>query len=957
MSTEEDENIIDLYLKLTKQYKTQYGEQSVVLLMVGSFYEIYSYMLDGDISAITPIQEICQICNLNIADKKNIYDGNKKVVMAGFRDYSLDKYLPKITDAGYTAVVYNQEKNGKKITRKLHAIYSPGTIVSYDTDCSPQITNNIMCIWFELCKPTSPNVLKPRLIYGVSIINIFTGESFIFEHECAFFMNPTTFDELERCISVFSPSEVLFISPFSESDIQKIVQYSGIKTMIHYASSNDAVSEKIQNCMKQKYISHILKTFFNDYQKIHEFNEYVIATQSFCYLLNFIQEHNPSLVRNIRLPKFNNSSDRVVLANHTLIQLNIINDTMGKQYGQLSSVLAFLNRAMTPMGKRLFQYQLTNPTFDEVWLQTEYDAISKTLKNSDFENWLAELRKQLHGIKDLEKNCRQIVMRKINPLSMYWLFASIEIIQALFEKIRGDADIATYLSQTHNIDAICAKISAFMRKHLVIENCTNNTMENIICSGISKELDECISKKNENQEAFQKIRDYLSNLLKQELGANSDIKIHETEKSGKSLQITQKRAVSLKASLAKAAPPTHTLGGFTLKLDEIRFSKTTASCEEIHSPLIKEINTNILMYEEKINRITAEVYESFLAKFEAELLTDLENLGRFVAKLDVLQAKSYVANKYNYCCPILENQSDSSHISFKEIRHPLIEHINQNELYVTNDMELCGSGVLLFGTNAVGKTSLIRAIGIATIMAQAGLYVPCSSFSYKPYRAIFSRILSNDNLFKGLSTFAVEMSELRVILKTADQNSLILGDELASGTETDSALSIFAAALTELDQKQCSYMFATHFHEIADFDEIKAMRRLSMKHLAVKYDRELDRLIYDRKLKEGQGERIYGLEVCLSLDLPKSTMDLAFEFRNKYFSKTGGGILAQKTSRYNSKKIRGLCEICKTEMGTEVHHLLPQCDANDKGFIGHVHKNNLANLASVCEKCHREVHS
>ena len=473
-------------------------------------------------------------------------------------------------------------------------------------------------------------------------------------------------------------------------------------------------------------------------------------------------------------------------------------------------------------------------------------------------------------------------------------------------------------------------------------------------------------KKIENLHAFHKIRDYLANILKQELGANSDIKIHETEKSGKSLQITQKRAISLKASIAKMSKDVKVdlgaVGSFCL--NEIRFSKASASSEEIHSPLLKEINTNILAFEEKISRLTAEAYEAFLKEFgssSSSWLEDLENLCTYVAKLDVLQAKAYVANKYNYCCPTIVTTTPegetSSRVSFKEIRHVLIEHINQNEIYVTNDMGLCESGVLLFGTNAVGKTSLIRAIGIAIVMAQSGMYVPCSEFSYKPYRSIFSRILSNDNLFKGLSTFAVEMSELRVILKMADHNSLILGDELASGTETDSALSIFAAALTELDQKRCSYMFATHFHEIADFEEIKAMERLSMKHLAVRYDREQDRLIYDRKLKEGQGDRIYGLEVCLSLDLPKSTMDLAFEFRNKYFSKTGGGELAQKTSRYNSKKIRGLCEICKTEKGTEVHHLLPQCDANDKGFIGHVHKNNLANLASICEKCHREIHN
>jgi DNA mismatch repair protein MutS len=132
---------------------------------------------------------------------------------------------------------------------------------------------------------------------------------------------------------------------------------------------------------------------------------------------------------------------------------------------------------------------------------------------------------------------------------------------------------------------------------------------------------------------------------------------------------------------------------------------------------------------------------------------------------------------------------------------------------VTNNIELGEgteqNGILLYGTNAVGKTSLIRALGIAVIMAQSGLYVPCSNFNYIPYKSIFTRILGNDNLFKGMSTFMVEMSELRVILKSANNTGLILGDELCSGTEIDSAISIFVAGLKKMNDSKCSFIFAT----------------------------------------------------------------------------------------------------------------------------------------------------
>jgi DNA mismatch repair protein MutS len=246
-------------------------------------------------------------------------------------------------------------------------------------------------------------------------------------------------------------------------------------------------------------------------------------------------------------------------------------------------------------------------------------------------------------------------------------------------------------------------------------------------------------------------------------------------------------------------------------------------------------------------------------------------------------------------------------------------------------------------------------------MAQAGLFVPCSKFCYKPYQSIFSRILGTDNLFKGLSTFAVEMSELRVILRLADENSLILGDELCSGTETESALSIFVAGLTEMHSNKSSHIFATHFHEIIHYDEIKELSRLSLKHMAVYYDRELDALVYDRKLNDGPGNRMYGLEVCKSLHLSEDFLKYAYHIRSKYFPETKGE-LSHPTSRYNAAKIRGVCELCEKEIGAETHHLYAQADADEDGYIEQsdgnvIHKNHPGNLMSVCEVCHDQYHA
>jgi DNA mismatch repair protein MutS len=128
------------------------------------------------------------------------------------------------------------------------------------------------------------------------------------------------------------------------------------------------------------------------------------------------------------------------------------------------------------------------------------------------------------------------------------------------------------------------------------------------------------------------------------------------------------------------------------------------------------------------------------------------------------------------------------------------------------------------------------------------------------------------------------------------------------------------AGLVDLSNKQASFIFATHFHEILKMDEMATLERVSVKHMAVHYDRELDCLVYDRKLLDGAGNRMYGLEVCKSLHLPPDFLEKAYEIRTKYFPETKGELSHPHSKTYNARKIRGKCEICKVEPAEETHH-------------------------------------
>ena len=156
---------------------------------------------------------------------------------------------------------------------------------------------------------------------------------------------------------------------------------------------------------------------------------------------------------------------------------------------------------------------------------------------------------------------------------------------------------------------------------------------------------------------------------------------------------------------------------------------------------------------------------------------------------------------------------------------------------------------------------------------------PAKQFYYSPYHHIFSRIGNQDNLFKGQSSFAVEMSELRTILKRSDKNSLILGDELCCGTESISALSIVSATVIQLAKRNASFIFATHLHKLMELSIVKNITNLQIKHLKITYENNC--IIYNRILEDGNGSQEYGIMVASTLELPDDVLKYANSVRNE----------------------------------------------------------------------------
>ena len=1030
-------SLIKEYLKLTKTYSEEYGELTIILMQNGAFFEVYGLKDKNKNIYGCKLSDFSRICDLNIVDKR-VPGGDMKidgdqVINAGFKTHLIEKYIKKLQDNGYTIIVYEEEGEDpikKTKIRNETGIYSPGTYFYPEPD-PEQITNNICCLWIENNKGTLKNKYNNYIYVGVGLIDIFTGNTCINEYSDEYIKNPTTFDDLERFISIYNPSETIIVTNVSNNDINDIVSFINLKSKsLHIVSLLDSKSLtketkniiRAHNCEKQTYQTELLSKFykFNDINSFMSiFYDNVYATQAFCFLLDFVYQHNPYLIQKISEPVLENNSTKMILANHSLKQLNIIEDDNYR--GKYSSVSKMLNECITPMGKRKFTYNFLNPVTDEDYLQKEYDIIELLLSINGSDEYNV-IKVMLVQIKDISKIMRQIIIQKASPKLIYQLYSSIMISKVIYNFVIGNESFTKYLkyklSEFVSLIDSADKIINYLNKVLILDDCKDidnitKIEKSFIKNGVDPVLDTKIKTLMDSQDQLEACRSYFSSLISNyettgkstksikkkkvlmisesrdackeeevevevEVEEKEFVNIHETDKNNFSLLATERRCKILDEIVKnnKSVKLTYnsSFSGlkqeFTLLL-KLEYNKQSQSKKSIINSQINDFCKNVGSIKVNLIDTVSKVYQTIVKKLQ-DYQDDVESISSFITYVDLVYSKAYIAAKYNYCKPeIVSNKSNESNKSFVRatgLRHCLIEKIQQTELYVANDINIGDGdktnnildGVLLYGTNAVGKTSFIRALGISVVMAQAGLYVPASSYQFKPYKYIFTRILGNDNIFKGLSTFAVEMSELRTILRLSNENSLVLGDELCSGTESISATSIFVAGVQKLAKVGCSFIFATHLHEIIGYDEITSLHNVGMKHLSVIYDKERDCLIYNRKLQDGPGNNMYGLEVCKSLSLPQDFLENAHNIRMKYHPESAS-ILEQKGSHFNAKHISGgMCNKCNLYLAQDVHHLVFQNEADKNGTIKKkdltFNKNNTANMTNLCKKCHDEIH-
>lgn len=1035
-------NIPEWYFDLTAEYQRIYGEKVVVFLQVGQFFEIYGVRNpSGSGYLYSRIEEVASLCNLNIANKNSSFK-DMPMVMAGFKPMYLDRYVPRLHEAGYTIPIYietHEYADGSK-HRELDSVLSPGTAFTND---SSVVSNNIACIVLHYVS-SNKWIGEKQLLVGFSVVDVLSGDFFVDEFKNDYMTHdPCVFDDLERVCSIYQPSELLVIynssvkestseeshhSVITESRVGEILRFigihSGVSVRLIDMATEGVLPSKARNAEKQTYQKLAFERFFSvyDYASFETstgFVEYPIAATAACFLLDYVHSHNSHLTDKIQEPIMNPSTSKLRLANHSLRQLHILEDEQGRNMGKARSVLTLLNNTDTSVGSRLFRRQLLNPIIDGVELKMRYDSIQSVLEN--FET-IQTMRTHLRNIKDIERLYRRIVLEKITPDEMYALYHSLKNIHDIFQflnssGLEGFVGCIEKLVKFETALPVWQEMNSNLldkiQSTLNLEECmgVNSTRPdtNIFIHGIYPDVDSIHKKSLDTVDIMNSIAKKLSDMVASVSASSSSsaaaeveyCKIHIPERSPWYLEMTKPRSILLQKEIGKLGLGIIPIkyksrfdnveASFMLNIGTLTMTSTTAkssSSIKIENNEIRDLCESIMSNESELRAIVGSRFSEFI-KTLTPMHTVFSQLAQIVAVIDVALTNARNAFSNYYCRPNIVEKTGSSGTSgatltITAIRHPIIERIQTDETYVANDIVLDGSQntMLIFGTNAVGKTSLIRSVGVAVIMAQAGMYVPATAMDYVPFKHIFTRILGNDNLFRGLSTFAVEMSELRTILRDSTEDSLVLGDELCSGTELGSAISIFIASLEHLHNKNVKSMFATHFHEITRRHEISSLRSLKMKHMSVAYSPETGALIYYRKLQEGSGSDMYGLEVCKSMRLPEwfihraydlreatPKMQVSTELESKDLSDTmieesasqlcvEPTTLKSRLSQYSYKKALAMCEMCKKREATEVHHLIPQAMATSEGGViaetTPIHKNHPANLMAICHQCHEK---
>ena len=903
------------YIELYQTYTKKYGAKTAIFLMVGSFYELYDIQDQETGETQANVREIVDYLGIQLSNKKGDVGQGKDGLFAGFPDYVMHKWAGRLTANGWTVIIVDQIKDakGKVKERKVSRILSPSTHMEQTSSTE---TPYVAALYMEETQ-TAPT-------FGVALLDGTTGSTRTYAGHAKGRTDIWTADDLIQLFSVYPPKEVLLywkgVNGPEESTIRRLFGFS--PSMPLHLRTVDTLGSFTHALVRTEYLQRIysIKSLLppKTYLGLRTDPEEL----ALIFLLQFMEEHDVS-----RLKSFSRNEPwiphaRLICGNHALTQLQMTSANPSE------SVLGLFDKCSTVMGKRAIKERLLSPYSHPAEIRARLEEVQ------DYLSWPEEsskqLDRQLRFMFDLPRLHRKLQCGWIQPNEIAGLFQTYRAMDAIMTKITPQ----TRMEQPFSLEQ-WSSYQTVMHTHFS-EDKAQQASSDLTAFSIETYPD-IGAKEQEIQEIIQSI-ETLRNTIAQQGGVQEEaIRLEQREKEPYGMKGSTITLQQLKKNSNN-------------RIEGIKFTELKSG-GWIDCTALQQANTKLLKLRESLEQLVRiHLVDACLVISEAgSIIGPLAE--QWVSHVDGTQCIAKVSKERGFSCPVIEEDSG---LTIVNLRHPLVEATASRVSYVKHNVSLRNNGWLLYGMNASGKSTLMKATGLCVLLAQAGCFVPAQSMRLTPFHAVYTRILNQDNLFAGLSSFAVEMSELRDILRNADDRTLVLGDELCAGTESISAQALVASGIQWLTKRNACFMFATHLH---DLPQLIDPARVEVWHLAVEYDSQTKKLIYDRSLRPGSGSTLYGLEVARAMDLPAEFIEHALENRHRILGSSRQE--EAQSSSWNASVVRKECEVCKKAIQTEleVHHIQPRASARNQILGDGTHMNDKRNLIVICQKCHDDVHA
>lgn len=897
-------NTFETYFDDVRDAMSKYGNKVAVMIQIGSFYEIYSSPTCEGSEQILP--EIKALLNMRIGKKKKPVDLQLSFVGFPVGGYEVNKNI--LVDAGFSVLRYDQQgtgpsNGGKRVPRFLGMVETPGVSMTSNT-----LSNILLIIYLEYNETSRVQTCS----MGMSSIDLRTGKCNIYETHSMPNNYNASLENAYRYITSTQPVEIRIYA--------NIDKYTNVKDKIHRQLDLDKYSAVWQNIDSS--LKPILKVDYQDEflkkLKLEPIQDELAvqkhAITSYIFMLSYINEFHTHVLKKLQLPEVEDE-ERLILANNAIRQLRIIPPPGEKG---VSSLFTIMDKTTTIMGRRTLKYNLLHPFLTKKNIEQRHSLIEEVGNHID------EIICYLKSVADLDKYYRMIVLNTITP---------VEFVERIYDSHRAIRKITKYMKEHKltNLINLCPDLENIYSYNDVLDLSSILEEKPFFKKGYDDEIDSYSKSLTKADNIFSNYETEISKLLPNPRAGTESVKLDYNTLEGYYLHVTVSKSLILKKHSK-------------CKDMNLKF-KTFKSKVKVFNTELNKASDAKEECDKKLKPLMMREFYKVITKWYNNNYDRLTKLNHFISELDIACCLAKIAKLYKYAKPKIV-ESDNSYVKAKGLRNPYIERIIDEE-FVENDVDSTIDGLLLYGPNMAGKSTYMRGVGLSIIMAQIGSYVSAKSYKISPFDILITRIMGEDDERRGQSSFMVEMSEIRIMIKNSNTKTIALGDEICRGTGHLDAISLVSATIQHMASVNAKFIFTTHLHDLKYRDEITQIKNIKFKHLGV--ESISDELSFNRKIQDGAGPETYGVEIAKSLGLGEDFIKNALAVRKDL---SDNSIVSTKTSRYNKSIHMTECENCGSPNNLETHHIKEQSEADENGFIGSMHKNVASNLKVLCEKCH-----